>query len=330
METKENHYQKTLDFICRIGEVDDLNHFIDYVDNFLQTDFKASPILVYSTNENAGNMTRSHRKVEIENIYYKKNEVESFKEEVKQRHDSILLREIKENFYYTIPVGLFTQQEYYLCFKCSQQISKPILDYFFQFLKTTISKIDRYQEARGLKSLVYKDEITGLFNQRRFSEDIDEAITNAKEDKHLFSVVFIDIDHFKQVNDGHGHLVGTKLLKDVGAIIKMSVRPDDLCYRYGGDEFVIILRNASFFEARTVGNRILSNISNETFHVSRNEGLSGDSEFKLTVSVGIACYPDDATTRVDIIKLADRMMYKAKQSGRGKVCHTKELFSKDS
>ena len=68
MEVKENHYQKILDFICRIGEVDDLVHFLDYVDNFLQTDFKASPILVYSTNANAGKNVRTHRKKQIEEI----------------------------------------------------------------------------------------------------------------------------------------------------------------------------------------------------------------------------------------------------------------------
>ena len=89
------------------------------------------------------------------------------------------------------------------------------------------------------------------------------------------------------------------------------------------------MKNTSFTEAKSIGDRVLNNISEETFHVTRNEGLSGDSEFKLTVSVGIACYPDDATTRVEIIKLADRMMYKAKQTGRGKVCHTKDLFSKE-
>ena len=330
MEIKDNHYQKILDFICQIGEVDDLAHFLDYVDNFLQTDFKASPILVYSTHENAKDKIRAHRKQTIEELYYKKNEVKNFRDEVKKRLGDVSALGKKEVFYYTFPIGIFTGQEYFICFKCNQEISKAIVDYFFQFLKTTLTKIDRYQEARGLKSLVYKDEITGLFNQRRFSEDIDESISRAKEDSHQFSVIFIDIDHFKQVNDGHGHLVGTKLLKDVGTIIKNSVRPDDLCYRYGGDEFVIIVKNTSFYDAKTIGERVLNNISEETFHVTRNEGLSGDSEFKLTVSVGIACYPDDATTRVDIVKLADRMMYKAKQTGRGKVCHTKELFSDES
>ena len=329
MEVKENHYQKILDFICRIGEVDDLVHFLDYVDNFLQTDFKASPILVYSTNANAGKNVRTHRKKQIEEIYYHKDEIRSFKQEVKKRITEVITIGDEDLFYYTIPLGTFTEQDYFLCFKCHEEFSKSILDYFFQFLKTTLTKIDRYQEARGLKSLVYKDEITGLFNQRRFGEDIDEAISSAKEEKHQFSVIFIDIDHFKQVNDGHGHLVGTKLLKDVGHIIKTCVRPEDLCYRYGGDEFVIIVKNTSFTEAKSIGDRVLNNISEETFHVTRNEGLSGDSEFKLTVSVGIACYPDDATTRVEIIKLADRIMYKAKQTGRGKVCHTKDLFSKE-
>ena len=84
MEVKENHYQKILDFICRIGEVDDLVHFLDYVDNFLQTDFKASPILVYSTNANAGKNVRTHRKKQIEEIYYRKDEIKTFKQEVKK------------------------------------------------------------------------------------------------------------------------------------------------------------------------------------------------------------------------------------------------------
>ncbi len=329
MTVNTEDYQKILDFICKVGEIDDLQHFIDYIDNFLQNDFQSSPVLVYSFNPKkpASGHIRSHRSKEIEKLYYHKADLQSFNEEVKKAPKVISKIGEKDLFYYVIPLGMIHEQTYFLCFKCNRAMSESILDYFFQFLKNTITKINKLNEASGLKNLVFKDDVTGLFNQRRFASDIDAAIDDSKKSMRKFSVIFIDIDHFKQVNDGHGHLVGTKLLKDVASIIKECVRPSDFCYRYGGDEFVVLVKNCSFEESKVIGERVLSNISQEVFVVDDSEGLQGNSEFKLTVSIGVACFPDDASSRTEIIKIADKMMYKAKQTGRGRVCHTKELFS---
>ncbi len=329
MKVNTDDYQKILDFICKVGEVDDLQHFVDYIDNFLQNDFEASPVLVFSTNPKnpRPNQIRSHRAKEIDDLYYHKDEIKSFKDELRRIPKKVSKIGKEKLFFYIIPVGMIHEQTYFLCFKCNREISESILDYFFQFINNSISKIDKLQEASGLKNLVYKDDVTGLFNQRRFTSDIDDAIDDSKKSERKFSVIFIDIDHFKQVNDGHGHLVGTKLLKDVASIIKNCVRPSDFCYRYGGDEFVVLVKNCSFAESKVIGERILANISSEIFYVNDSEGLQGGSEFKLTVSIGIACFPEDASSRTEIVKIADKMMYKAKQTGRGKVCHTKELFS---
>ncbi|EQC51139.1 GGDEF domain-containing protein [Bacteriovorax sp. DB6_IX] len=332
MQNITEDYQKILEFICKLEDVDDLKHLFEYLDNFWQTQFATAPVLIFSKAKNGKEAyTRDFWNRGKDEIYYNGNEVEEMKQAVTNADGKELFYKSDkfENTIYTLNCGVYKTQRFYICFKINYEIADNVLEYFHQFMATTLKKIGRYKEADNLKSLVHIDDVTGLYNQRKFLLDIEYSIAEYEKLKKPFSLIFVDIDHFKQVNDGHGHLVGSSLLKDVSKIIRDTVRDEDLCYRYGGDEFVILIPFSNYEEANIVATRVLKNIKDETFTVEEGEGIGDASEFKLSVSIGIANFPKDAKNQVDIINMADKMMYKAKQSGRGKICSAAELIGTD-
>ncbi len=332
-------YIKLLDFICHCDHIDDVKSFYEVLDEFWQEQFKSSPMLVYSlpklensspqkSEKREGRSFWNQRKTQM---FYTKDEIEFFLSKI---YDDDSLQGSWKSFpmsnqnYYVIGCGESIKQSFYCMFRTDVEIHPTILDYLAKYLSSSSLKLKKFDEASKLKSLVHIDEVTGLYNQRKFLQDVDLAIERCNELDEHFSVVFIDIDHFKQVNDGHGHLVGTQLLSDVAKVFKKVLRENDMIYRYGGDEFVIIIPSADFKSSRAIANRILKSISKEQFKVSEAKGFSGASEFQLTVSIGVADYPADAKDKEAIISIADQMMYKAKQGGRGRVCHAGELVDK--
>lgn len=162
------------------------------------------------------------------------------------------------------------------------------------------------------KNLSYVDEVTGLHNQRYLPMVLEHEIQRAKREKTEFSLLFLDIDYFKMVNDGRGHWVGSKLLVAVGKVLKAQVRNCDYTFRYGGDEFIVVLGNAGVDGAQIVAERIRSAIEQQTFLV---EGHS----LNLTVSIGIASFPTHAQTVAGLIQIADQAMYYGKRKSRNVV-----------
>jgi len=331
-------YIKLLDFICHCDHIDDVKSFYEALDEFWQEQFKSAPMLVYSlpkddieqNNENLKKSGRSFWNQKKTQLFYTKDEVDFFLSKIceeKNMQGSWKSFPMSNQNYYIVGCGESEKQFFYCMFRTDLDIHATILDYLAKYLSSSSLKLKKYDEAVKLKSLVHIDEVTGLYNQRKFLQDIDTSIERYEEIGENFSVIFIDIDHFKQVNDGHGHLVGTQLLSDVAKIFKKILRENDMIYRYGGDEFVIIIPTADSKSSGAIANRILKSISKETFQVSEEKGFSGASEFKLTVSIGVADYPEDAKNKEAIISIADQMMYKAKQSGRGRVCHAAELLN---
>lgn len=169
------------------------------------------------------------------------------------------------------------------------------------------------KEFQGVKALVYVDDVTGLYNTRYLNDVLEKEIASARAGKNSFAVLFIDADHFKQVNDQHGHLVGSKLLNELGDQIQKLVRDQDIVFRYGGDEFVAVLKRTDLQTARMVGERIRKGIEGRSFLAA--DGLN----IRFTVSVGIAIFPDHAVTKKEIIDIADRAMYEAKRQSRNLV-----------
>lgn len=163
------------------------------------------------------------------------------------------------------------------------------------------------------KNLLYIDELTGLFNYRYLEIALERELKRAERYGSSLSVLFLDLDLFKNVNDCHGHLVGSKVLKEVGILLKKSVREVDSVMRYGGDEYTVILVETGVGGAATVAERIRRSI--EAHNFLADEGYT----IKLTASLGYACFPDDAKTKTDLLELADRAMYRGKSSGKNMV-----------
>ncbi len=195
-------------------------------------------------------------------------------------------------------------------------------DHFFRVLRNIFEQHEISTINKLYASLSITDDVTGLHNQRKLSQDLDLYINRCERFKEEFSVVFIDIDHFKNVNDEFGHLIGSRLLVEVAKEIRAVVRESDCVYRYGGDEFVVIFPNSPFSKSYEIATRVLHNIK-ETIFLA-DEGKS----HHLSVSMGVAHFPTDAKNKDDILNMADRMMYSAKKSGRGRICTVNELFQK--
>ena len=159
------------------------------------------------------------------------------------------------------------------------------------------------------KNESYVDEVTGLHNQRYLPMALEHEIQRTKRDKSKFTLLFLDIDFFKMVNDGRGHWVGSKLLLELGKVLRTQVRACDYLFRYGGDEFIVILGNADAEGATRVAERIRKAVESHTFAV---EGHN----LNLTVSIGLAAFPDHAQSAAGLIQLADQAMYHGKRKSR--------------
>jgi diguanylate cyclase (GGDEF)-like protein len=168
----------------------------------------------------------------------------------------------------------------------------------------------RVQEAR---QLAFIDSLTDLYNARYLDAALEKHITDTKRTRVPFSVLFMDLDYFKEVNDAYGHLTGGKVLIEVSRILTGNVRDEDIAIRYGGDEFTVILSRTDSQRARDVAERIRRAIKEHVFL-----GREGRS-IRLTASIGVATYPDDANSREELVDQADRAMYRGKEATRDAV-----------
>jgi diguanylate cyclase (GGDEF)-like protein len=189
------------------------------------------------------------------------------------------------------------------------------IDSRFRLLQAQVQMTGRnITNIRGVRHLVYLDEPTGLYNTRYLHLCLDQRFERYNKDgKGTFSVLFLDVDKFKGINDQFGHLVGTKLLHEMANIIRKTLRKTDVAFRYGGDEFVLLLDGMPTSMACAVGEKIRSEVERTKFLAK--EALN----VKLTVSIGVANCPEHAMSKRDIIDAADGAMYAVKRSSRNKV-----------
>jgi diguanylate cyclase (GGDEF)-like protein len=173
--------------------------------------------------------------------------------------------------------------------------------------------LENARHVKRIHELTIKDDCTSLYNARHMGFILDTEIYRSQRYNYEFSIVFIDLDHFKQVNDTHGHLVGSRLLAEMGEALKTNCRLIDFAFRYGGDEFVILLPQTSKENAINVARR-LHKLIRETVWL-KNEGLN----IKITPSVGLAAYPMDSKSKEGLLHLADEAMYLVKNTNRDSV-----------
>ncbi len=159
------------------------------------------------------------------------------------------------------------------------------------------------------------DELTGLYNHRHFHERLDQEITRDSRFGGTFSLIMMDVDLFKSYNDIYGHLAGDQVLRKVGEYIESSIRGIDLAFRYGGEEFAVILPEARIEDAYKVAERIRKTI----------EAKTSLKAMPITVSLGIANWPNDGVMKEEIIGRADEALYRAKQMGRNRTCMSSDI-----
>jgi diguanylate cyclase (GGDEF)-like protein len=173
--------------------------------------------------------------------------------------------------------------------------------------------IENARWVEKIQELTITDDCTGLYNARHLYKTLDTEVYRSSRFGYEFSVLFIDLDHFKSVNDTHGHLIGSKLLAEIGYLVKAQLRLIDFAFRYGGDEFVILLPQTGKDQALVVAKRLRDAMRASSF--CREENLN----LNVRASIGLATYPHDARTAHDIIRQADEMMYIVKNSTRDNI-----------
>lgn len=166
---------------------------------------------------------------------------------------------------------------------------------------------------KNVSILAITDSLSGLYTQGYFLEQLNNFIIRAKHEKKQLSVIILDVDFFKQVNDTYGHPQGDLLLRQMSGLIKEETRGVSLAARYGGDEFCVILFDTDKTSGVVTAERIRTAIEQYEF-VLRGKTV------RITISGGVATYPEDAITRKELIQKADDFLYKAKQSGRNRIC----------
>jgi diguanylate cyclase (GGDEF)-like protein len=155
--------------------------------------------------------------------------------------------------------------------------------------------------------------VLGVIQLVNVDKTLETEVYRSSRFGYEFSILFIDLDHFKTVNDTHGHLVGSKLLEEIGYLIKAQLRLIDFAFRYGGDEFVVLLPQTSKDQALVVAKRLRDALRASRF--CREEGLN----LNVRASIGLATFPHDAQTAHDVIRQADGMMYMVKNSTRDNI-----------
>lgn len=169
------------------------------------------------------------------------------------------------------------------------------------------------QQNRQLEKLSITDNLTGLYNRNKLDEILSEQLRRFRRSQRPFSLLLLDIDHFKQLNDTHGHLAGDQVLVGVAKTLAESIRSVDYAARYGGEEFIIVLPETSTSTARELAERICTRVRN-SFYPYRDQALA------VTLSIGVAGIRSSDGDADAIIARADRMMYEAKEAGRNRVC----------
>src|ERR1700722_3869423 len=184
--------------------------------------------------------------------------------------------------------------------------------------------IENARHVQRIHELTITDDCTSLYNARHLNFMLDTEIYRSHRYAFEFSLIFIDLDHFKLINDTHGHLMGSKLLAEIGQEIKDKCRLIDLAFRYGGDEFVVLLPQTSKENAMGVARRLHKLIREAVW--LQDTGINAH----VTASVGVAAYPSDSRTKAELLHLADEAMYMVKNTTRDSVaaCGVSEVPEK--
>jgi len=199
-------------------------------------------------------------------------------------------------------------------------------------INSKLSSIRNYLEAakpvieskilmEQLRDTSLRDAMTGLYNRRFLEEFIDQVMNQALREKETYAIMMLDVDFFKMVNDTYGHDVGDKVIAEIGRVLRETIRDADLAIRYGGEEFIVMLHNATDAGALEVAKKIHATFGELLFDVGNGNTM------QKTMSIGMSQFPKDARTIWKCIKYADTALYVAKTTGRNKIVEYKAEMS---
>ena len=188
---------------------------------------------------------------------------------------------------------------------------------FVELLSREISiAIDRSLRYSRVKAMAVRDSLTGCYNRGKFDEDMTSSLSCCSRYIRPTSLLMVGLDWFKAFNDHHGHPRGDELLKHVTTVLARCIRLCDKLYRYGGEEFAVLLPETGREGALIAAKRICRTMEEQQFPGADSSQPGG----KVTVSVGVASYPEDGATNSELVAAADSALYEAKQQGRNRVC----------
>lgn len=180
------------------------------------------------------------------------------------------------------------------------------------------------QSQTDLERLATLDGLTEVYNRREFNRWLSVEVERSRRDDHPVSLIMVDIDHFKQLNDTYGHQAGDKALCCVAQLLRKEVRPGDIVSRYGGEEFAVILPKAKIEDCSAVAHRIRREIAIQPIRISSEDRIH------LTASLGLATFPTDVKSEEALLRRADQALYQAKKMGRNRVCLAAEVLRSSS
>jgi len=190
-----------------------------------------------------------------------------------------------------------------------------VLKILSSFAALSINNAQLHAEAQ---KLACTDGLTGLYNHRQFKAMLREEMARAKRYNKKLGLIILDIDDFKLFNDTYGHPEGDKVLAAIGCTLRNTLRDSDVCFRYGGEEFVALLPETGITAALQAADRIGAAVRRNSQHL-----LAGLHPDGVTVSMGVAAFPRDGEDEVSLLKVADDMLYRAKHRGKNRACHQK-------
>jgi len=228
--------------------------------------------------------------------------------------------------YICIPMGINNQKSITIHILCDDNKCVEHTKYQIGIIKKYLEETKPILESRMLMDILRErsliDGLTGLYNRKYLDEFIDKVMPKELEDGTTYAIMFLDIDYFKMVNDTYGHDAGDAILQELAKMMKKTISDDDFIVRFGGEEFVIIMRNPTEESAAELANTINQEFSKIVFNFN-------DESFSKTVSVGYSFFPGDTDQIWKAIKFADLCLYEAKNSGRNRVIRFKKELLKN-
>jgi diguanylate cyclase (GGDEF)-like protein len=198
-------------------------------------------------------------------------------------------------------------------------------EYHRSFLDTLLNQaamvVDNSFLHQNMKDMARTDGLTGLLNHRTFMEKLADEYRRIGREERPFSILLMDIDRFKTVNDTYGHPVGDVAIKAVAKVLKETVRVTDFVARYGGEEFAVGMVDSKSAGAEQMAERVRRTMAKTVITTIGGRDLS------ITLSIGVASFPEDTRNPADLLAAADAALYQAKRSGRNRVCLRKDIRS---